>query len=249
MRYRRGLGRQFLIAIIFVIAVATPVYFISDAYLDREGYARVAQVAQVEELVTVTLEPTKTPMLPPTWTPEPSLTPLPTFTSSPTPTELFIPNTGYDFSNAYIDNVVHLPEGGGRTMVTIVVPGNLNGEFYAEVLIESDSWDYKCVMIEGSEDHLFCFGDRLPGTDEALILVYEVLEESGESVLVYEAEFEVVEFVPTKTHTPVPPRTTATNTPTPTNTLSPLPTVTNTPTNTPMGPPPSPWVPTDTPAS
>ena len=149
-----------------------------------------------------------------------------------------IPNTGYDFSKAFIDNVVHLPEGGGRTMVTIVVPGVLDGEFHAEVLIGSDSWDYQCVILVGSEDHLFCFGDRLPETDEAVIRVFEIFEESEESVLVFEAQFSVYEFVPTKTNTPSAPRHTSTITPTPTNTGTPSLTPTNT--YTPTLPPPAP---------
>ncbi len=238
MRYRRGLGRQTLIAIIFVIAVAIPVYFISDAYLERED---MVLVARLDSTPTETATATITPMFPPTWTPIPSSTPSETPTPSATPTELIIPNTGFDFSKAYIDNVVHLPEGGGRTMVTIVVPGFLDGEFFADVIIGTDSWDYECVMIEGRDDHLYCFGDTLPGTDEALILVYEVLKETGESVLVYDAEFEVAEFVPTKTNTPRGPNPTAQDTSTPTTTSTPAPTDTPLPTATfTPGPPPSP---------
>lgn len=209
----------------------------------------MALVARLDRNPTETATATNTPVFPPTWTARPSSTPSETPTPSATPTELIIPNTGYDFSKAYIDNVVHLPEGGGRTMVTIVVPGVLDGKFYAEVLIGADSWNYECVVLKGSEDHLFCFGDRLPGTDEALILVYEELEETGKLVLVYEAEFEVAEFVPTKTNTPRSPNPTAQNTSTPTTSTTQLPTTTSTPapTNTPSptatftpGPPPSP---------
>ena len=247
MRFRRGLGRQIIIAILFVTAVAIPVYFISDAYIERED---LAVLARVEVMPTVTPTPTETPIFPPTWTPRPSSTPSSTPTETPTPaatpTEILIPTTGYDFSLAYIKNVVHLPEAGGRTMVTIVVPGTLEGDFLAQVEIQPDFWQYECVMLAGSEDHLFCFGDRLPESDDAIIQVFERLEESGESIMVFEAEFEVFKLMPTKTNTPQAPRATATLTPTPTITPAPTNAFTPTPTST-IGPPPSPWVPTATP--
>lgn len=248
MRIRRGLGRKIIIAILFVTAVAIPVYFITDAYIERED---PALLARVEITPSETPTPTETPIFPPTWTPRPSSTPSSTPsetpTPSPTPTEILIPTTGYDFSLAYIKNVVHLPEAGGRTMVTIVVPGTLEGDFFGQVEIQPDFWQYECVMLAGSEDHLFCFGDRLPESDDAIIRVFERLEERGDPVMVFEAEFEVFKLMPTKTNTPAGPRPTARDTSTPTATPTPPPTSTPTPTNTPPptatftpGPPPSP---------
>ncbi len=113
-------------------------------------------------------------------------------------------------------------------MVIIVVSGTLNGEFFAQVEIDFDTWVYDCVILEGNEDHLFCFGDRLPTTDNALIRVFEDLSESEGSQVVFETRFEVSRFVPTKTNTPSRPVHTATFTPTPTQT--PIPTIAPTPT-------------------
>jgi hypothetical protein len=146
--------------------------------------------------------------------------------------------TGFDFTGAYIKNVVHIPEGGGDTMVTIVVQGILEGEFFAQVEIPPDFWLYVCVIREWSEDHLFCFGDRLPDANDATIHVFEVLEEDEETILVFEAEIVVPKFVPTKTNTPSAPKQTSTFTPTPTNTITPSPMVT--PSLTPTLPPPPP---------
>ena len=149
--------------------------------------------------------------------------------------------TGFDFSQAYIKNVVHLPDAGVRTMVTIFVPGILTGEFFAQVEIDLDTWVYDCVILDGNEDHLFCFGDRLPTTNNALIRVFEDLSESEGSQLVFEGRFEVIKFVPTKTNTPSGPVHTATFTPTPTQTptptITPTPTPTPTPTDLPTPPP------------
>jgi hypothetical protein len=261
MRNRRGLFRQLIVAIIFVTAVAIPVYFITDAYIDREDLTFFALLDNAPSKPTKTSTPTITQLFPPTWTPRPSPTTLPTKTPTPTitstPTEIIIPITGTDFSDAYIDSVLHLPEAGGRTMVTIVVSGVVEGEFYAWVEIGDDNWLYECVIRSWSDDHLFCFGGRLPGTTQARIAVYEVLEDETEK-LVFEADFAVAQFVPTKTPTSSVPRPTATETPTPTNTFTPSATMTpsstftSTPTYTPTNtspPPPSPWVPTDTPES
>jgi hypothetical protein len=220
MRFRRGLIRQIGIAIFFVFAVGIPVYFISDAYIERED---LAQLVHLDRTATHTITPTDTPVFPPTWTPRPTSTPTATPTTTATPTEILIPNTGYDFSGAYIENVVHLPERGGQTMVTIVVPGVIDGEFFAEVEIEDDSWGYVCVILVESEDHLFCFGPRLPGADDARILVFEELGAEGGTTLVFEAEFEVHEFVPASTNTPTrhPATSTASFTITPTPTIPP----------------------------
>lgn len=222
MRYRRGLIRQFGIALIFVIAVGIPVHFISDAYLEREDSA---QLANLDRTATHTTTYTVTPVFPPTWTPRPSSTPTETPTPTATPTEILIPNTGFDFSGAYIENVVHLPERGGQTMVTIVVLGVIEGEFFAEVEIEDDSWEYECVILVKREDHLFCFGPRLPGADDARIQVFEDLGPGDGTALVFEAEFEVHEFVPASTNTPTRRSATATFTHLPTFTITPTPTI------------------------
>ncbi|MHA2428440.1 MAG: hypothetical protein ACXADB_10490 [Candidatus Hermodarchaeia archaeon] len=127
-------------------------------------------------------------------------------------------------------------------MVTIIVTSKLEGLFFAEVEIQPDIWLYECVIRSWSDDHLFCFGDRLPATFDAVIRVYEIVDDA-ETVKVFEGEFVVYDLIPTPTSTPVPG---APHTYTP----SPTPTLTNTPTPTStVAPPTSPWLPTNTPTS
>jgi hypothetical protein len=241
----RGLIRQLGIAVLFVVAVAIPVYFITDAYLVREDLALLAMVARTPTNTPIS---TETPVFPPTWTPKPSPTPseTPTPTPSETPTEILIPNTGFDFSGAFIKSVYQIPEGGGMTMITIVVLSNIQGEFFAEIEIPSDQWEYQCVIRSWSDDHLFCFGERLQGTQVGTIRVFEVLDD-GKTVMVFEGNFVVYDFVPT--NTPTATRLPL-DTPTPTETLIPTVTFTPTPSPTPtntIAPPTDPWIPTDTP--
>jgi hypothetical protein len=217
-----------------MVAVAIPVYFIANAYRER-GIPIAIALTGLERTETSTA--TRSAQLPPNWTKTPTGTPTPTITptpsATPTPTALTL-----DFSDAFISEVVHIVENGPKTLVKIVVPGGVEGDFHAVVEIVLQSWDYTCITTEESDDHLFCVGGRLPETNQAVLQVFQVLDEDDDSILVYETLFEVPPYIPaTATRTPKsgggpppPPQNTATPTPTPTITNTPSPTLT--PTNT-----------------
>jgi len=224
MGYRPSRGRRLAVAFAFMIAVAVPVFFIANAYRDRENGPLIALTGLRE---TETSVPNAFVGLPATWTPLPTITPR--NTTSPTPTTTPSPSTtlGFDFSGAFISEVVHLTENGPQTMVKIVVPGLLEREYEANVEIGTTRRDFVCLMLEESEDHLFCVGARLPSRSFALIQVYLVDGGGEDPILVFEENFTVPPFfvaTPTQTRRPAPtpkPKKTATPTPIPTNTIVP----------------------------
>ena len=244
MGYRPSRGRRLVIAFAFMVAVAIPVYFIANAYRGRENGPLIALTGLRE---TETPIPTPIPAsilgLPATWTAVPTITArstvTPTLTATPSPT----PTLPYDFAEGFIDEVVHIYENGPRTMVKIVVPGVLAGEYEATVEIGATQWDYVCLILEESQDHLFCVGGRLPSRSLALIQVFQIVGDGEDSPLVFEETFSVPPFLlATATKTKRPASTSKPkNTPTLTNT--PLPTDPPPPTATACPPQPTapPW--------
>ncbi len=170
-----------------------------------------------------------------TVTPMVEFTPVPTL-PPPSAVEL-IPVSG--FSNATIKEVVHI-ENGHQTLIKILTPEELAGQFFAEVEVLWSRWEYVCTVFEQNSKYLFCFGGRLPATTQAVIRVHQLMDEYGSSTLVFSTDFAVPELVPTPTNPPgIPPS----QEPAPTNTPEIFPTVEPPPPDTPTIEPP----PLDTP--
>jgi hypothetical protein len=231
MDQRSVLARGIPLALLFIFILAIPIYIITKAYINRETFTYTGRVfGQQSNTVSnnFIFEPTST------LTPQPSVTPTPTSTLTPTSTisPTFIVSPGFDFSGAYVIEVIHFDEDGPQSIVKIKVPRVIVGEFFAEVRILWTEWDFTCILLEESEDHLFCVGPRLPPSNRASIRIYEVLSSGQTPVLVLESEFVVLEYVPS-TSTPSkpksPPGFTPTPSITPTPTITPLPTQTYTP--------------------
>lgn len=232
MGYRLSRGRRLAVAFAFMVAVAIPVYFIANAYRDRETGPLIAMTGLGE---TETDVPEAIRGLPATWTPIHTPTAIATValtpTTTPSPPGILL---GYDFSEAFVTEVIHLAENTPRTMVKIVVPGVLVGEYEAKVEIGTTQWDYVCLMLEESVDHLFCVGGRLPSRSLALIEVFQIVGGGEELILVFEDTFAVPPYLaptPTKTRRPA-------STQKPANTSTPKPPATAT---CPPKPIPPPW--------
>lgn len=223
-----------LISIVVVVSIAITFLLIGNYYKLSETESLLAQLkfrTTRISLVTESTEPTQYSTL----TPIPSLTSTATLTATPTPeineqsAITITPQSGQDFSRAYITHVVHIQENGRETMVRIFAPEVVEGEFFAEVTIAWNTWDYYCIILEGIIDHLFCIGGRLPATNSARIEVFEVINAEIETILVFNSEFRVPIFLPSPTNTPgsKPKATSAPSlTPTPTRTNTPSPTFT-----------------------
>jgi len=224
MGYRLSRGSRLFVAFAFMIAVAIPVYFIANAYRDRETGPQIAMTGLGE---TETSVPEAIRGLPATWTPILTVPARTTVTPTPTTTPGSSVTLSYDFSEAFVSEVVHLDENRPRTMVKIVVPGVLVGEYEAKVEIGTTQWDYVCLMLEESLDYLFCVGDRLPATSLASIQVFQIVDGAEDPILVFDDIFAVPPFLaatPTKTQRPAStpkPKNTPTKTPTATSTLVP----------------------------
>ena len=247
MEYRPDKSRWIVLAIAFVAIVAIPGYLIAKNYSEREAFTFSGRVISQE---SDTAEPKKTLVPTSTWTPRPSATQRPTLTPIFTPSSTNPSIPGFDFSGAFVIEVVHLEEG-GQSMVKIFVPRVIVGEFLAEVQILWTTWNYNCLLIDESKDRLFCVGPRLPPSDQAIIRVFEVLIDPEEELLVFETEFVVFEYIPSTSTPKGPPKVvTPTLTPSPTSTVPPTLTPSQTPTPIPtntLAPPPSPQVTPPTP--
>lgn len=216
---------------VFTVAVAVPVYFIANAYRER-GQPLAIALTGLER--TATFTPSPIAVLPPVWTSTATVTVTSTVTVSPTPTATptATPSSNaFDFSEAFISSVFH-QQNGLKTVITIVVPGGIAGEFRAAIEIGLQDWDYPCVVSGDSGDELLCLGDRLPQSNQAYIELFQTLQ-TGEE-MVFEALFSVpVYFPPTATNTRRPGATKPpANTPTPSNTPTATFTATVTPSNT-----------------
>lgn len=132
---------------------------------------------------------------PPTHTPVPSETP----TITPTP--------GPNFGAASVYAVSHL--GGDRLLVTIQVPGGVEGTYQAVVGPST----LNCEILPEYQDRLYCSGPepfQNYTSQQATVTLYSTV--SGNTV--FQTEFNI------------PPRPTPTPTPTPTHTPTPGPTPT-----------------------
>lgn len=144
------------------------------------------------------------------------------------------------FSGAYIEATSELD--GGRSMVTIFVPGGAAGMFRASI----SGWgefSYPCSTLRENGTRLYCTGTRFPRGVELVLILYQVTAENQE-VAVFQASF----FVPITASQSTEPSafgdgriapSTPSRTPTlaPTSTSAPLPSATLTLTDTPVPPP------------
>jgi len=152
-----------------------------------------------------------------------------TTTATPTPGPSAVPPTGtsevrFDpFEGAYVEGVSQLS--GGRSMVRIVVPLGVHGEFAATVTVWQTQ-SYFCFIPAAYTDKLYCIGPALPIGQRATIEVFQLGTDPGLVEPVFSAEFFVYVLLPT----PRPPDDEAgppqfpTLTPTKTGTTVPSPT-------------------------
>ncbi|HEX9796280.1 MAG TPA: hypothetical protein VGA52_04750 [Anaerolineales bacterium] len=149
-------------------------------------------------------QPTATPTeVPPTPTPEP---PTPTITLSPVPTEgataAATATVGPSFSGANVYAVSHLS--GNRLLVTVQVPGGIEGSYRATV----GSSSLGCEKLAEYPDRLYCSGPepyQNVGYEHTTIYVFD--QSNGQQVM--QIDFSI------------PPWATATPSPTPTSTYTP----------------------------
>ena len=96
---------------------------------------------------------------------------------------------GADFTGAYILEVRKLSS--SRTMLRILVPAGVVGDYRAEVALEETS-DFQCVVLEDRTNELFCIGPMLP-TGNANISIYHLNDRDDSSFLVFEVSYFIVE--------------------------------------------------------
>lgn len=160
---------------------------------------------------------TEVPTIPPTDPPptepptvDPAATEPPSETQPPAEAPTATPVPGPDFSAASVYAVSHLEN--GRLLVTIQVPGGVQGPYQATVGPSTLS----CEILSQYPDRLYCNGPepyQNYTTQHATVTV--ISSDSGETV--FQAEFDI------------PPRPTPTPSPTPTYTPTPTPTYTPAP--------------------
>jgi hypothetical protein len=202
----RSVGRILLISVVILASFGTTFLLIGN-YKLSETESLLAQLKLGTTRISV---PTKSPEPSQnvTLTTIPSATSTATSTATPTPnineqiTSTVTPQLGQDFSRANITNVVHLQENGPKSMLRISTPGVVEGDFFANVTIAWNNWDYDCIFIEEIINHLFCIGGRLPATSSAIVEVFEVVNADTEPILVFISEFRVPIFIPLPTNTP-----------------------------------------------
>ena len=200
------MGSQFqvnkvlLVGFVLLVALAIPIFFILNRLLEfRETETRLSQLSSQRTSTTalvdtLALTATETP----TRTETPTLTSTPTLTHTPT---ISVTSTPIGpFHNAVVEKVVHLTENGQQTMIKITVAASIDGDYRADVETQWNSREYWCFILGEDNDQLFCLGQRLPATTNAVIMVYEVLG-AGEESLVLESNFEVPAMNPTKVPT------------------------------------------------
>lgn len=155
----------------------------------------------------------------------------PSFT--PSLEEIQIPVSGS--SEAYILQVLHI-ENGAQSLIKIYLPEMSEGIYQAEVEAAWSRYHYLCNFFQEIEGVLYCFGERLPATNMAILVVYHSVGEGSSQELIYSTEFVVPEFVATPTWTPSgnsSPQSSVTPSVTPTPMFTSTPTNTSTPTQTP----------------
>lgn len=143
-----------------------------------------------------------TPALP-SDTPVPAATETPSETPTPSDTPTLTATPGPDFSQATVYAVSHL--GGSRLLVTIQVPGGVEGDFTASV----DSTPMTCEILDKYPDRLYCTGPE-PYVNYGPKTAQFSLFPAGSATLVFQTSFTI------------PPRPTPTPTPSKTPTLIPI---------------------------
>lgn len=153
------------------------------------------------ELGTILRTRTATPS--PSQTPKPlnaSATAIPmTVTPTMGPTVTDFPVPGADFSGAYVHGVAELEF--GRSMIRLVVPAGVEGEYTATVTAENEL-AYQCFIPNGYSDRIYCFGPRLNLLEVVFIEVRHRAQSGSPEKVVFETEFRVAGSLPTPTSGP-----------------------------------------------
>jgi len=220
------LSKQVVGIIGLLLSVVISGSFALKAFRDWEFNS---PIAQFDERVSMIGTPSLGTDIPATQTATPQVEASPVPTLPPPAAVELIPVSG--FSNAIIMEVVHI-ENGDQTLIKILTPEELEGQFFAEVEALWSRWTYACTVFEQNSKYLFCFGGRLPVTTQAVIHVHQLMDEYGSSTLVFSTDFAVPELVPTPTNPPGP-QDTPTIEPPPLDTPTPKPTRTPRPTKPP----------------
>jgi hypothetical protein len=163
-------------------------------------------------------------------------------TPSPSPTQFSIISPSLEpieipVSGAYlpyIDEVLHI-ENGRETLIKIVFNELQEGNYFAEVTVRWSSWLYRCSIPYANRNYLYCFGNKLPATNQAKIRVYQGSFGDENPPTYFTESFSVPELVSRPTRPPGdgnPPKSSVTPTTTPTPSPTKTPTVSPTPSNT-----------------
>ena len=206
-----------VIGFTLLLAMAGP-YLLLNTYLGDNPPKNRALLAG--ELASAT----PVPRAAPTERPSPTTTTTAHAISTLTPTAMA---PGSNFDGAYVSGVTWLDS--GDTMVRIVVPNGVAGDYHAEVAT-SRTLEYACLIPEGYEDRIYCIGSRLTRGATATIQVYH---RASPERLVFVSEFLAFEVLPTPTATPTPGANSAFSSGTPTLAPTPSPSSSGTPTPSP----------------
>ena len=206
-----------VIGFTLLLAMAGP-YLLLNTYLGDNPPKNRALLAS--ELASAT----PVPRAAPTERPSPTTTTTAHAISTLTPTAMA---PGSNFDDAYVSGVTWLDS--GDTMVRIVVPNGVAGDYHAEVAT-SRPLEYACLIPEGYEDRIYCIGSRLTRGATATIQVYH---RASPERLVFVSEFLAFEVLPTPTATPTPGANSAFSSGTPTLAPTPSPSSSGTPTPSP----------------
>jgi hypothetical protein len=134
-----------------------------------------------------------TPALP-SDTPIPAATETPSETPTPSDTPTLTATPGPDFSQATVYAVSHLT--GKRLLVTIQVPGGVEGDFTASV----DSTPMTCEILAQYPDRLYCTGPE-PYVNYSPKSAAFTLFPAGSPTVVFQTTF-TIPGLPTPTPTP-----------------------------------------------
>ena len=97
-----------------------------------------------------------------------------------------ISNSESEFSSAYVHGMVNLT--GNRTMIRLVVPDGISGNFMA-VIIGWSELHYECFIPEAYNNRLYCHGPGLPNGTTTTIKVFRMNNGIPEETIIFEETF------------------------------------------------------------
>lgn len=154
---------------------------------------RTPSAAQIQAAISQTQSaiqakpPRATPSAIPSAAPTPEILPE-TGASAPGFIATLIADPGPAFSRARVYGMAHLS--GGRILITLEVPGNLSGEFHADL----GGDELRCLILEEFPNRLYCHG---PSSHAGQVVSFELFE-AGQPEPVFRSEIGILPSPPSQ---------------------------------------------------